>query len=167
MENLLQNSRSFSQSCRPHRRAPEVGRVTRRTLIVILHWSTVFLILAMVKGGTSEPWVLGLFAALVGLWGTVTLLFGLMGRPGPKLSPPLRRAYPWMHRSLHILLALTALAVVMRLIGRPLPWLDAWTMLLVTLSVGTLHGVFQFWRHTALYDNALRLITPRFMHKIL
>ncbi|NNE51347.1 MAG: hypothetical protein HKN30_02985 [Sulfitobacter sp.] len=141
--------------------------MTRRNLTVALHWSIVFLILAMVKGGTSERWVLALFAVFVALWGAMTLILGLMGRPGPKLSPPLRRAYPWMHRSLHILLALTAIAVVFRLIGRPLPWLDAWTMLLVTLSAGTFHGVFHFWRHTALYDNALRLITPRFMHNIL
>lgn len=141
--------------------------MTRRTLVIALHWSTVFLILAMVKGGTSEPWVLGLFAALVALWSGQALIFGLLGRPGPKLSPNLRRAYPWMHRTLHILLALTALAVVFRLLGRPLPWLDAWTMLLITLGAGTFHGVFQFWRHTALYDNALRLITPRFLHGIL
>ncbi len=123
------------------------------------------LILAMIKGGTSAPWVLWLFVATIVLWSGLTLAFGLLGRPGPKLSPRLRRAYPWMHRTLHILLALTAIAILFRLIGRPLWWLDAWVMLLITLGAGTFHGVFHFWRHTALYDNALRLITPRFMHK--
>lgn len=139
----------------------------RRRLHIFLHWSVVFLILAMVKGGTSEPWVLALFAGCVALWGGMALVLGLRGKPGPKLSPSLRRAYPWMHRTLYILLGLTALAVIFRLLGRPLPWLDAWTLLLVTLGAGAFHGVFHFWRHTALYDNALRLILPRALHRYL
>lgn len=119
----------------------------------------------MVKGGVSTPWVLWLFVAAVALWGGSALVFGLLGKAGPKLSPPLKRAYPWMHRTLHILLALTAVAIALRLLDRPLPYLDAWVMLLVTLAAGTFHGLFHFWRHTALYDRALHLITPRFMHK--
>lgn len=141
--------------------------MTRRSVIIVLHWSVVMLLLAMVKGGTSNTYVLAVFAALVVVWSGLTLLRGLIGRPGPKLSPAIRRAYPWMHRLLHILLALTALAIIGRLLGTPIPYLDAWTMLLVTLGAGTAHGVFHFWRHTALYDNALRLILPKFMHSIL
>lgn len=141
--------------------------MTRRNTVIFLHWACVFLILTMVKGGVSTPWVLALFVALTAIWSGITLVKGLMGRPGPKLSPTLKRAYPWMHRTLHILLALTAIAIAFRLAGRPLPFLDAWTLLLVTLSVGTFHGIFHFWRHTALYDNALRLILPRFMHHML
>jgi cytochrome b561 len=137
----------------------------RRSVISLLHWSTVLLLLAMIKGGTAVPWVLWLFVIIVAIWGGITLTKGLLGKPGPKLSPPLRRAYPWMHRILHLSLALTAIAVLLRLIGTPLPWLDAWTMLLITLGLGTFHGVFHFWRHTALYDNALHLITPKAMHK--
>ena len=139
--------------------------MTRRSLIVVLHWGVFFLILTMVKGGVSTPWVLWLFVAAVALWGGSALVFGLLGKAGPKLSPPLKRAYPWMHRTLHILLALTAVAIALRLLDRPLPYLDAWVMLLVTLAAGTFHGLFHFWRHTALYDRALHLITPRFMHK--
>lgn len=141
--------------------------MTQRNLVIALHWSSVFLILTMVKGGVSEPWVLALFAGIVALWSGMTLVKGLMGRPGPKLSAPLKRAYPWMHRTLHLLLALTAIAIMLRLIGHPLWFLDAWTLLLVTLGAGTFHGIFHFWRHTALYDNALRLILPRFMHFML
>lgn len=141
--------------------------MTRRNTVIFLHWACVFLILTMVKGGVSTPWVLALFVALTAIWSGITLVKGLMGRPGPKLSPTLKRAYPWMHRTLHILLALTAIAIAFRLADRPLPFLDAWTLLLVTLSVGTFHGIFHFWRHTALYDNALRLILPRFMHHML
>jgi len=139
----------------------------QRNLVIVLHWSSVFLILTMVKGGVSEPWVLALFAGLVAVWSGMTLIKGLMGRPGPKLSPRLKRAYPWVHRMLHVLLALTAIAIVFRLVGHPLWFLDAWTLLLVTLAAGTFHGIFHFWRHTALYDNALRLILPRFMHSML
>lgn len=123
------------------------------------------LILAMIKGGTSTPWVLWIFVAAVALWSSMAIRFGLLGRAGPKLSPSLRRAYPWMHRTIHLLLAMTAVAVLFHLLERPLPYLDAWVMLLVTLAAGTFHGLFHFWRHTALFDRALHVIMPRFMHK--
>ncbi len=141
--------------------------MTRRSVVIFLHWSVVLLLLAMVKGGTSNINVLRAFAGIVVIWEAITLAKGLLGRPGPKLSPTVQRAYPWMHRLLHILLSLTAVAIIGRLLGHPIPFLDAWTMLLVTLGAGTAHGVFHFWRHTALYDNALRLILPKFMHSIL
>jgi len=137
----------------------------RRPLIIACHWLSFFLILTMVKGGVSTPWVLWLFVGTVALWGGMALTFGLLGRAGPKLSPSLRRAYPWMHRTLHLLVALTATAILARLLGHPLPYLDAWVLLLVTLAAGTFHGLFHFWRHTALYDRALHLITPKFLHK--
>jgi cytochrome b561 len=44
---------------------------------------------------------------------------------------------------------------------------SAWISLLVLLAIGAFHGLFQFWRHNALYDGALKLITPKFMHKVL
>lgn len=137
----------------------------RRNLVIALHWACVFLILTMIKGGVSTAWVLALFVGLVALWSGMTLVWGQMARPGPRLGPALRRGYPWMHRALHLLLALTALAILLRLLDRPLPFLDAWVMLLVTLSAGAFHGLFQVWRHTALYDNALAAILPRGMRK--
>lgn len=139
--------------------------MTRRGAIVALHWASFLLILIMIKGGVSSPWALWLFVGVVTLWEGMTLSKGLLGRPGPKLSPPLRRAYPWMHRGLHILLTLTALACLFRLAGQPLYYLDAWIMVNVTLAAGAFHGVFHVWRHTALYDNALHLILPRVMHR--
>jgi len=33
--------------------------------------------------------------------------------------------------------------------------------------VSNLHAVFHLWRHRALRDGALRLITPKAMHKVL
>jgi cytochrome b561 len=141
--------------------------MTRRSLVIFLHWSVVLLILTMVKDGVSAPWVLVLFAGFVALWSTITLVKGLRAHPGLKLSPALRHAYPWLRRSLHILLALTAVTIVFRLIGKPLWFLDAWTMLLITFGAGTFHGLFHFWQHTALYDNALKPFLPRLMHSVL
>jgi cytochrome b561 len=139
--------------------------VSRRGLTSALHWACVFLILTMVKGGVATPWVLALFAGLVIVWAGMILALGLQGKPGPKLSPAVRRAYPWMHRALHGLLALTAIAILLRLMGHEQRWLDPWILLLITLAAGTFHGLFHFWRHTALYDGALRLITPKALHK--
>lgn len=139
--------------------------MSRRSLVIALHWSAVFLILTMIEGGVATPWVLWLFVGVVALWSGITLTRGLIGQPGPKLPTVFRRAYPWMHRTLHILLALTAVAIVLRLTGHTVWWLNAWTMLLVTLTAGAFHAVFHFWRHTALMDGALRLIMPRVLHK--
>jgi cytochrome b561 len=138
-----------------------------RDLLSVLHWSSFFLILAMIKGGTSEPWVLALFVGVIGVWVVAALVHGKLGKAGPKLPPGMRRIYPWMHLALYAMLVLTAVAIVFRLIGQPLWFLDAWTMLLLTMSAGAFHGLFHFWRHTALYDGALRLILPRFLHRML
>jgi len=137
----------------------------KRRIVKALHWSSALMIAMMVKGGTANPVLLWVFVGIIAVWAALTLTTGLLGKPGPKLSPGLRRAYPWMHRGLHVLLGLTAVAILFRLLGAPLVWLDAWVMLLLTLAAGTLHGLFHFWRHTALYDRALHLITPRVLHK--
>jgi len=110
----------------------------KRRIVKALHWSSALMIAMMVKGGTANPVLLWVFVGIIAVWAALTLTTGLLGKPGPKLSPGLRRAYPWMH---------------------------AWVMLLLTLAAGTLHGLFHFWRHTALYDRALHLITPRVLHK--
>ena len=39
--------------------------------------------------------------------------------------------------------------------------------LTVLLFLGLLHGLFHLWRHTALFDGALRVILPKFMHGVL
>ncbi|MGC1497908.1 MAG: hypothetical protein WA790_19040 [Sulfitobacter sp.] len=57
----------------------------------------------------------------------------MLAKLGPKLSPDLRRAFLYMHQSLHILLFLTAIAVL-----------------------------FHVWPYTALCGTALVQITPRF-----
>ena len=140
--------------------------MTRRSLHIVLHWAVFMLILAMVKGGTSADWVRWAFVASVALWVGIALTKGLIGKAGPKLGPRTRALYPWMHRALYGVLALSAALNAAELTGLLSPG-PAWTSLLVLLGLGAFHGLFQFWRHTALYDNALRLITPRFMHGIL
>jgi cytochrome b561 len=91
---------------------------------------------------------------------------GMMCKPGPKLAGSLRRAYPWMHRGMYTVLAVTVALNAAALLGW-MPHDTGWVALLVLLSAGALHGLFHFWRHNALFDGALRVMMPRFMHKIL
>lgn len=133
--------------------------------MIALHWLVFALILSTVKGGASSPWLLGVFVAAAALWSGATLVYGLLDTSDAKLSVRLRHLYPWMHRTLPTLLTLMAIAIVFRLLRQPFLWLDAWVKLLITLGAGTFQDAFRFWRHAALYDNALALITPRFMHR--
>lgn len=124
------------------------------------------LLLAMVKGGTSAPSVRWAFVVCVAFWVGIALARGLIGKPGPKLGPATRAVYPWMHRALYLGLAISAGLNAAELLGWIAPG-GAWTSLLVLLGLGALHGLFQFWRHNALFDGALRLITPKVMHRYL
>lgn len=124
------------------------------------------LILAMVKGGASADWLRWLFVGCVTVWIAIALSKGLIGKAGPKLGPATRAAYPWLHRAIYVALAVSGTLNAAELLG----WITAgpaWISLLVLLGIGAFHGLFQFWRHNALYDGALKLITPKFMHKVL
>jgi cytochrome b561 len=71
-----------------------------------------------------------------------------------------------MHRTIYVALAVLAGLNAAEFLG----WVGAgpaWTSLLVLLGIGTFHGHFHFWRHNALFDDALKLITPKFMYKVL
>lgn len=140
--------------------------MTRRSAHIALHWTVFMLILAMVKGGTAAEWVRWLFVGAVTVWVAIALAKGLIGKAGPKLGPKTKAIYPWMHRAIYCALAVSAGLNAGELLGW-IPPGPAWTSLLVLLSIGALHGIFHFWRHTALYDNALRLITPKFAHRYL
>lgn len=140
--------------------------MTRRALTILLHWSVLMLTLMMVKGGTDAPVLRWLFVATGSVWVGLALIRGLLGRPGPKLQGAWRAAFPWMHWGLYGLIALAVALNAAALLGLA-PHDTGWTALLILLVGGTLHGLFHFWRHTALYDGALRLMTPRFMHKML
>lgn len=140
--------------------------MTQRRLTIILHWSILMLILMMVKGGTSAPVLRWAFVIGGAFWVAMALVRGMMCKPGPKLQGTLRAVYPWMHRGLYTVLAVTVALNGLALIG-VLPHDTGWTALLVLLAAGALHGLFHFWRHNVLYDGALRIMMPRFMHKIL
>lgn len=141
-------------------------RLTRRSLHIALHWTVFMLILAMVKGGASAQWVRWAFVGAVAVWVAIALAKGLIGKAGPKLGPATRAAYPWIHRAIYLALGVSAVLNAGELLGL-VPVGPAWTSLLVLLGIGAFHGLFQFWRHNALYDGALRLITPKFLHNIL
>lgn len=140
--------------------------MTRRSLTIILHWSILMLVLVMVKGGTSAPAVRWAFVIGGALWVGMALVKGMMCKPGPKLQGPLRTAYPWMHRGMYAVLAVSVALNAAALLGW-MPHDTGWVALLVLLGAGALHGLFHFWRHNVLFDGALRIMTPRFMHKIL
>jgi len=140
--------------------------MTRRRLTILLHWSTLLLVLMMVKGGTSDVVVRWLFVIGGAIWIGMALARGMMCKPGPKLQGPLRAAYPWMHRGMYALLALAVVLNASALLGLA-PHDTGWVALLILLAAATLHGLFHFWRHNALFDGALRVMTPRFIHKYL
>lgn len=124
------------------------------------------LILVLVKGGASAHWVRWTFVIFVATWVGIAAVIGLIGKAGPKLGPRMNAIYPWMHRAIYAALAVSAALNAAEMSGLIAAG-PAWTSLLVLLGIGAFHGLFHFWRHNALFDGALKLITPTFMHKIL
>jgi len=140
--------------------------MTRRRVTIFLHWSILMLILVMIKGGASAPLVRWAFVIGGTVWIGMALAKGLLGKPGPKLQGPLRAAYPWMHWGMYLVLGVTVALNGAALLGL-MAHDTGWVALLVLLTAGTFHGLFHFWRHNVLFDGALRVMLPRFMHKIL
>ena len=134
--------------------------MSRRLATVILHWSNVtLLMLVLAAGGESRvlTWAFGLSGLAMG---GLALAKGVMNGPGPKLAGGLRRAHPWISRLMYALLAWASLSVLASDMGFSLPGADVRSSLLVLLSAGLLHGVFNLWRSTALNDGALRRMLP-------
>lgn len=134
--------------------------------MIALHWAVVLLILAMTEGGSGAPTLRWVFTGLAALWVAIMLAGGPLGRPGPKLAGTARAIYRPLHLALYALLGITATLNAAELLGltRPGP---AFTAVLILLVTGLLHGLFHLWRHTTLYDGALRVMTPRIFHKYL
>jgi len=140
--------------------------VNRRSLVIVLHWSVVLLILMLVKGGSDLPALRWVFVSAAGLWVAMSLTGGMLGRPGPKLTGLVRSAFRPMHLALYTLLGASAAVNAAALLGYANAQ-AAWQTLLVLVVAGTFHAIFHLWRHTALYDGALRMTTPRIWHKYL
>lgn len=140
--------------------------MTRRGLTIALHWSVLMLVLAMVKGGSAAPALRWVFVVAGGIWVGMALVRGVLARPGPKLQGSLRQTFAVQHCGMYALVGFAVVLNLTALLGvTPLVW--AWNALLVLLVAATFHGLFHFWRHTALTDGALRMISPRFMHRFL
>jgi len=129
------------------------------------------------------------FVSLALLWFADYLRRGLAGRPGPKLPVWGKR----LHRAFHVslmwgiflvavtgfLLGLTAsrqlFAGDIVPIAVPLdkPVLNEWVGVIHTLqfyglaAIAMAHGAFHIWRHIKLRDNALRIMTPKLLHRYL
>lgn len=138
--------------------------MTRRRLVILAHWSTAFLLAVLLIEGPDAPaWLIRLFAGMAMVWVASYLLGrGPLGTPGPKLTGWLRPVHLLQHHALYLALAVLSFFVLTDLeataTGRALK---------VLLFLGLLHGAFHLWRHTALFDGALRTITPRVIHKVL
>ena len=131
---------------------PARGPASLRPLVMALHWTAILTIAAWLFG-RLPGWGL---AAHAGLWAAVSLIWGLRGGPSPALPAPWRRAAHVGHAAL---LALYLTGAV----GAALGWDVARPLLLATLVLGSLHGVFNLWRASVLGDGALRRMTPRAM----
>ena len=68
---------------------------------------------------------------------------------------------------MYVVLAwVSAAAILTQLTGTaPVAPMKTWYLLLTACM--SFHAVFHLWRHTTLYDGALRRITPRKFHNIL
>lgn len=138
----------------------------RRKLVIALHWAVVLLVLVRLNDGQTAPLLRWSFSGLVAVWVGIMVSGGILGRPGPKLTGWARAIYAPLHSGLYGLLGAAATLNVAELLHliRPGP---AYTGLLILLVAGTFHAIFHLWRHTTLYDGALRMITPRRLHKYL
>lgn len=140
--------------------------MTRRRLNIALHWTFFMMLLAMIKGGTDAVWLRWAYVLLGGLWVGAAVVKGILAKPGPKLQGILRDSFKLMHAGLYALIALSVFinaAALLNILSKE----AAFTSLLVVLVAGTFHAIFHFWRHNVLYDNALRMISPKFSHKYL
>ncbi len=138
--------------------------MTRRRLVILAHGSTAFLLaVLLIKGPGATGWLIWTFAGIALIWVvSYALGRGPLAHPGPKQTGWLRSVHRVQHHALYLALAVLTVFVLTDLqataTGRALK---------VLLFLGLLHGAFHLWRHTALFDGALRAITPRAIHKVL
>ncbi len=138
--------------------------MTARRLVITLHWVS-FLLVCLIWS-TTPDWPLWLTRPFVAVAFAFAALYvirrGPHFKPGPKLEGWTRTVHRLQHHLLYF--SLVALALVF-LIG--LPERTTYVAVQLVFFGGLMHGCFHAWRHTALYDGALRNVTPRFAHRIL
>jgi len=173
----------------------------RRTTVKILHGTTIplfiwFMLVTPEDVNQIGPWAfqvhsfLGLiFVSFALIWTVSLIRKGLVGRPGPKLSPKAKRLHQILHKTLiwglfGVALTGFGLGVTSAYqlwagnivpIGIPLdlPALnklagDIHIIEFYILSViAIFHAGFHIWRHVTLKDNALRIMAPRVLHRFL
>lgn len=134
--------------------------------------------------------VLGLVFVVLTLWWTVDFWRrGLAGRPGPKLKGWSRRLHPVLHKTLiwglfgvaltGFLLGLTSTVMLWAggfvPIAPPLGLPKANALIgqihtyefYALAAVVVVHAGFHIWRHLRLKDNALRIMAPKTLHRLL
>ena len=141
------------------------------------------------KGNAINSDIALLFVTLALIWCVDSMTRGMVGRPGPKLSPRLKLFHYVLHRALIVglflvpvggfLLGLTASRTLKA--GGWLPIAPPQHMERANEIIGKIHlwefyalGVlaavhagFHIWRHVRLKDNALRIMAPRMLHRFL
>ena len=138
--------------------------MTRRGVVMLLHWATLLMVLAMIKGGSAAVGLRWAFVIGGAVWIAMLLRGGMLGKPGPKLTGFFRQAYPAMHYGMYALICLAVIANAADLLGFGLNAL-AWNALLILFAASIFHALFHLWRHTALNDGALRMMIPKMWHK--
>ena len=142
--------------------------MTRRRLTIALHWLALLLLRLMMSDGERFPVLTWAFVAATAGLAALGLARGLMTRPGPKLQGLARAVHPWQSRAMYVASAACAVIVAAEALGRPLPGpVDGSLAQMGLFCCGALHGIYHLWRHTALGDGALRIITPRALHRYL
>jgi len=173
----------------------------RRTIVKWLHWLTLplFIWFLLVTPDDVLPFGPGAFRfhSFLGLifvslalgWTVLHLRRGLVGRPGPKLSGPLRTLHQILHRTLIWgLFGVALTGFFLGLTSSVQLWAGGIVPIAMPLGlpdlnelVGTVHifefyalaglvvahALFHIWRHIGLRDNALRIMAPRILHRFL
>ncbi|WP_234417105.1 cytochrome b [Loktanella sp. Alg231-35] len=130
-----------------------------------------------------------LLALVVASWTVMYLRKGLAGRPGPKLPATAKQFHSLGHKAMHVALPVMVLTGALAGFAAPyvikafgvLPINGGWgargihgffeeiheISFNIMLGAIIVHATFHLWRHFMLKDNALRIMTPKALHKYL
>ena len=139
------------------------------------------------KGAAINSDLALIFVCLALAWTVHYFLHGLAGRPGPKLSPRLKRFHRVLHHTILTMLFLVPVTgFLLGLTASRLLKAGGWFPIAPPLHmeraneiIGIFHKVefyalggviavhagFHVWRHVRLKDNALRIMAPKLLHR--